>query len=225
MTVRFSVLNPTLHRMMLCLADTTNIHRHARQNAQEAISLAKERAQQFDMQAALERKTNEALKLAKAQAHIHDEETPTASSSAPLVDCKSQRLLHPNLCSNESVVDSDELNFQNPTSLSGPLTIGQPKKLMAQLKEYQLKGLNWLATLYEQGINGILADEMGLGKVSSILSLSFCMSLTFFCRQYSPSRFWLTLRKLTIFGAHSSSWPLHLLFTIGSKKSHVLFQV
>jgi DNA helicase INO80 len=36
--------------------------------------------------------------------------------------------------------------------------------LMAQLKEYQLKGLNWLATLYEQGINGILADEMGLGK-------------------------------------------------------------
>ena len=63
-------------------------------------------------------------------------------------------------------VDSDELNFQNPTSLSGPLTIGQPKMLMAQLKEYQLKGLNWLATLYEQGINGILADEMGLGKVS-----------------------------------------------------------
>ena len=38
--------------------------------------------------------------------------------------------------------------------------------LMATLKEYQLKGLNWLGTLYEQGINGILADEMGLGKVN-----------------------------------------------------------
>jgi hypothetical protein len=36
---------------------------------------------------------------------------------------------------------------------------------MAQLKEYQLKGLSWLGNLYEQGINGILADEMGLGKV------------------------------------------------------------
>ena len=35
------------------------------------------------------------------------------------------------------------------------------------LKEYQLKGLNWLGTLYEQGINGILADEMGLGKARS----------------------------------------------------------
>lgn len=70
---------------------------------------------------------------------------------------------------NPAVVDSDELNFQNPTSLTGPLTIKQPRMLMAQLKEYQLKGLNWLATLYEQGINGILADEMGLGKVVSRL--------------------------------------------------------
>jgi DNA helicase INO80 len=41
--------------------------------------------------------------------------------------------------------------------------------LMAQLKEYQLKGLTWLGNLYEQGINGILADEMGLGKVRLII--------------------------------------------------------
>lgn len=67
--------------------DQTNLHRHAKHNAQEAIALAKQRAQQFDTQAALERKTNEALKLAKAQAHIHDDvETPTATPGAPLVD-------------------------------------------------------------------------------------------------------------------------------------------
>ncbi|KAJ7446520.1 SNF2 family N-terminal domain-containing protein [Mycena galericulata] len=139
--------------------DQTNLHLHARHNAQEALSLAKERAKQFDAQAALERKTNEAVKLAQAQAHIHDskDETMEPATDTPLVD-----------------LDSDELNFQNPTSLSGPLTIGQPKMLMAQLKEYQLKGLNWLATLYEQGINGILADEMGLGKtVQSISLLSY----------------------------------------------------
>ena len=75
---------------------------------------------------------------------------------------------------NPAVVDSDELNFQNPTSLTGPLTIKQPRMLMAQLKEYQLKGLNWLATLYEQGINGILADEMGLGKVTFSVPFNFC---------------------------------------------------
>lgn len=64
------------------------------------------------------------------------------------------------------LVDSDELNFQDPT-MAGDVSVKQPKMLTAQLKDYQLKGLNWLANLYEQGINGILADEMGLGKVSS----------------------------------------------------------
>jgi DNA helicase INO80 len=43
--------------------------------------------------------------------------------------------------------------------------------LQAQLKEYQLKGLNWLVNLYEQGINGILADEMGLGKTVQSISV------------------------------------------------------
>ncbi|KAI9884511.1 MAG: monovalent cation:H+ antiporter, CPA1 (nhx1) [Watsoniomyces obsoletus] len=64
----------------------------------------------------------------------------------------------------------DELNFQNPTSL-GDVNVSQPKMLTAQLKEYQLKGLNWLVNLYEQGINGILADEMGLGKTVQSISV------------------------------------------------------
>ncbi|TFK30564.1 DNA ATP-dependent helicase [Coprinopsis marcescibilis] len=136
--------------------DNTNLLLHAQANAHEAIAAAKHRVQQFDTQAALERKTNEALKLAQGQAHIRDnnDDLGGPSERAPLVD-----------------LDSDELNFQNPTSLSGSLTIAQPKMLMATLKEYQLKGLNWLATLYEQGINGILADEMGLGKTVQSISL------------------------------------------------------
>lgn len=56
------------------------------------------------------------------------------------------------------------------TSASSGL-VEQPRDLMAQLKPYQLKGLNWLANLYEQGINGILADEMGLGKTVQTISL------------------------------------------------------
>ncbi|KAK6542552.1 putative DNA helicase ino80 [Orbilia ellipsospora] len=67
-------------------------------------------------------------------------------------------------------LDSDEMNFQNPTSL-GDIYIDQPKLLTCQLKEYQLKGLNWLVNLYEQGINGILADEMGLGKTVQSISV------------------------------------------------------
>jgi SWI/SNF-related matrix-associated actin-dependent regulator of chromatin subfamily A member 5 len=28
------------------------------------------------------------------------------------------------------------------------------------MRDYQIQGLNWLISLYENGINGILADEM-----------------------------------------------------------------
>ncbi|KAG8883810.1 putative DNA helicase ino80 [Tulasnella sp. 331] len=68
-------------------------------------------------------------------------------------------------------LDSDELNFQNPSSMNDKLDVAQPRMLQAELKDYQLKGLNWLATLYDQGINGILADEMGLGKTVQSISL------------------------------------------------------
>lgn len=66
--------------------------------------------------------------------------------------------------------DEGEMNFQNPTSF-GDVEVSQPKMLTCQLKEYQLKGLNWLVNLYEQGINGILADEMGLGKTVQSISV------------------------------------------------------
>jgi DNA helicase INO80 len=132
--------------------------------------LAKQRVQAFDVQAALERKTNQALQLAKSQAHVRDDEEERKQlAKTPLVDRMHFFLAFIYAFLSDNVVDSDELNFQNPTSLSGPLTIAQPRMLMAQLKEYQLKGLNWLATLYDQGINGILADEMGLGKACLIL--------------------------------------------------------
>ncbi|KAJ6110526.1 hypothetical protein N7486_002761 [Penicillium sp. IBT 16267x] len=40
-----------------------------------------------------------------------------------------------------------------------------------QLKEYQLKGLQWMISLYNNNLNGILADEMGLGKTIQTISL------------------------------------------------------
>ena len=44
-----------------------------------------------------------------------------------------------------------------------------------QLKPYQLVGLNWLAMLHSQDLNGILADEMGLGK--TVQSIAFMAHL------------------------------------------------
>jgi DNA helicase INO80 len=47
----------------------------------------------------------------------------------------------------------------------------QPNMFHGKLKNYQLKGMNWLLNLYDQGINGILADEMGLGKTVQSLAM------------------------------------------------------
>eukprot|EP01135_Chromosphaera_perkinsii_P003614 Nk52_evm23s249 gene=Nk52_evmTU23s249 len=48
----------------------------------------------------------------------------------------------------------------------------QPDMLVnGTLKPYQLKGLEWLVSLYNNNLNGILADEMGLGKTIQSISL------------------------------------------------------
>uniref|UniRef100_A0A0C9S052 Chromatin-remodeling ATPase INO80 n=1 Tax=Fopius arisanus TaxID=64838 RepID=A0A0C9S052_9HYME len=63
---------------------------------------------------------------------------------------------------------SPELRLcDTPENLEHP----QPSIFKGNLKGYQLKGMNWLANLYDQGISGILADEMGLGK--TVQSIAF----------------------------------------------------
>lgn len=48
----------------------------------------------------------------------------------------------------------------------------QPSMLVGgSLKEYQVKGLEWMVSLYNNHLNGILADEMGLGKTIQSISL------------------------------------------------------
>lgn len=48
----------------------------------------------------------------------------------------------------------------------------QPAMLTGgKLKDYQLKGLQWMISLYNNNLNGILADEMGLGKTIQTISL------------------------------------------------------
>jgi hypothetical protein len=34
------------------------------------------------------------------------------------------------------------------------------------MRDYQIRGLNWMISLYENGINGILADEM-VGEINT----------------------------------------------------------
>lgn len=58
----------------------------------------------------------------------------------------------------------------------------QPSIFNGSLKGYQIKGMTWLASLYDKGISGILADEMGLGKT--------VQSIAFLCHIAESSGVW-----------------------------------
>ena len=45
------------------------------------------------------------------------------------------------------------------------------------MRDYQLRGLRWLASMHTNGANAILADEMGLGK--TIQTIAFLAHLKF----------------------------------------------
>jgi ATP-dependent DNA helicase len=48
----------------------------------------------------------------------------------------------------------------------------QPKLVTGgTMRSYQLEGLEWMVSLYNNGINGILADEMGLGKTIQTIAM------------------------------------------------------
>ena len=49
-----------------------------------------------------------------------------------------------------------------------------PEGLNAELRGYQLEGLNWMQTLRELEVGGILGDDMGLGKTLQALAHLLC---------------------------------------------------
>ncbi|MGW7432415.1 SNF2-related protein [Streptomyces sp. NPDC054861] len=53
----------------------------------------------------------------------------------------------------------------------GPREIAQPAALAATLRDYQLRGLDWLHRMTSLGLGGCLADDMGLGKTITVIAL------------------------------------------------------
>ncbi|KAF8398330.1 hypothetical protein HHK36_017257 [Tetracentron sinense] len=74
-----------------------------------------------------------------------------------------------------SIVGSSNIDLLNPSTMPITSSVQTPELFKGCLKEYQLKGLQWLVNCYEQGLNGILADEMGLGK--TIQAMAFLAHL------------------------------------------------
>ncbi|MGA5133774.1 DEAD/DEAH box helicase [Streptomyces olivoreticuli] len=50
-------------------------------------------------------------------------------------------------------------------------SLAQPAALAATLRDYQLRGLDWLHRMTSLGLGGCLADDMGLGKTITLIAL------------------------------------------------------
>lgn len=65
----------------------------------------------------------------------------------------------------ELLIDEEEENDSQTTVFTE-----SPGYIDGQMRDYQIQGLNWMISLYENNISGILADEMGLGKTLQTVS-------------------------------------------------------
>ena len=105
--------------------------------------------------------------------HLPEDTAALQLSQFAALQLKTRVRLHP---------DDYGVSWQAPPALAaaaerlagkpqdGIAEITPPQGLQAVLRPYQQRGLNWLQTLRDLGLNGILADDMGLGKTVQTLA-------------------------------------------------------
>ncbi|KAA0713853.1 E1A-binding protein p400 [Triplophysa tibetana] len=102
------------------------------------------------------------------------------------------------------------------TSLTGHFS--PPALLHGSLRDYQLVGVEWLASLHRKKLNGILADESGLGK--TVQTVAYFAHLA--CNQgiWGPHLVVVRTCKLLNWEMEFKRWcpGLKILLYLGSKK-------
>ena len=83
---------------------------------------------------------------------IHAEAERIAKNAAAAHQAKLEQFQTPNSHHNPA----NDMDFMNPSTLKDATILEQPTLMQVNLKSYQLKGLTWLASLYEQVNDDIL---------------------------------------------------------------------
>ena len=92
--------------------------------------------------------------LTKSNKKKRKGESAAGGANKKLKNAKGKAALASAQAKDASVRAGNKPIFVQPANLAGGCT----------LKDYQLEGVRWMASLYENGVSGILADEMGLGE-------------------------------------------------------------
>ncbi|KAF8387564.1 hypothetical protein PRIPAC_76706 [Pristionchus pacificus] len=79
-----------------------------------------------------------------------------------------------------------------------------------QLKPYQIRGLEWMVSLYNNNLNGILADEMGLGKtIQTIALVTYLMEVK---QNMGPYLIIVPLSTISNWQSEFDKWAPHVTF-------------
>ncbi len=144
-------------------------------DAQKAIAAHQARIKQFDMET---KEKKSAADASAAKRERGNELVRQSLSDMNGVNDEERKLLQNELAKSKEgmeikkkvhVGERESKNVEEDGKIIKP--VRQPSILNCKMKDYQIRGLSWLVSLYDQGINGILADEMGLGKTLQTISL------------------------------------------------------
>ncbi|CAI0420017.1 unnamed protein product [Linum tenue] len=77
---------------------------------------------------------------------------------------KAKRAIAAMITRSKEVESAEDANLSEEDKVEKEQKELVPLLTGGKLKPYQLKGVKWLISLWQNGLNGILADQMGLGK-------------------------------------------------------------
>ncbi|KAL8235815.1 hypothetical protein R6Q59_016896 [Mikania micrantha] len=158
---------------------------------EQQTSMPGEAAERYEVLSSFLSQTEEYLqklgsKITAAKNQQEGEEAAAAAAAAARAQGLSEEEVRAAAsCAREEVIIRNrfsEMNApQDSSSVSKYYTLAhavnervirQPSMLRCgTLRDYQLVGLQWMLSLYNNKLNGILADEMGLGKTVQVMSL------------------------------------------------------
>ena len=73
--------------------------------------------------------------------------------------------LYSNMTENSTTTSSSPSSSRPSKKAKTSSSLTTDSLLKGSLRDYQKDGIQWMLTLFENGLHGILADEMGLGNI------------------------------------------------------------
>ncbi|SSD61606.1 related to Transcription regulatory protein SNF2 [Saccharomycodes ludwigii] len=145
----------------------------------------------------------------KIEQHLEEEEEDETNINSKKellhLDRQGDTQLTNNGVSDGNDDDDDDIDYYSVAHKIKEEVKQQPSILVGgTLKDYQLKGLQWMVSLFNNHLNGILADEMGLGKTIQTISLLTYLYET--KRIHGPFLVIVPLSTLTNWNAEFDRW-------------------